>query len=125
MSSFLQTSALTADAVNCDKSIWFTYYCKTALAAGFSVEFSLDEITKYEQIALVEYGDNAYVAEKVKTAYAANINKKASFRIPPWYQQGTMSAAEKLTKPREDVLNDFYMAARIRYGVVQPVVTVS
>ena len=111
--------------MNCDRAIWFTYYCKTALAANFNVEFSLDEITKYEQIALSSYGDDAYVAEKVKTAYAAAINKKASFGIPPWYQQGTMSASEKLTKPREEVLADFYMAARIRYGVVQPHTTVS
>ena len=69
------------------------------------------------------YGDPSYVAEKVKDAYAA-VTDKASFGIPPWYQQGYTTQAELNTGARQDVINDFLLAARIRYGVVQPNISV-
>ena len=69
------------------------------------------------------YGDPTYVKEKVASAFAAQTNK-AAFGIPPWYQQGFKTQAELNTGARQAVINDFLMAARIRYGVMQPTVTV-
>ena len=61
-------------APNCENAIWFKNYCHPDAQYNLqNFEFTLDEITSYEQVVLHSYGDDKYVSESVAKLYNGGV----------------------------------------------------